>query len=67
MSLRRAKTAEEYAEWVKQAKFEVEGLPFMDVTAAHADEIPIHTLLKQTNDTQRRAWRSRNRGIERLN
>jgi hypothetical protein len=26
MSLRRARTAEEYAEWVKQAMFEVEDL-----------------------------------------
>jgi hypothetical protein len=97
MSLRRAKSAEEYAEWVKQALFEVEDLrecmmyeledmnrfpaflepleagiravydamcegryafgredlPFMDLAAAHADEIPFHTLLKQINDTHR--------------
>jgi hypothetical protein len=31
-----------------------EGLPFMDVAAAHADETPFHTLLKQINDTHRR-------------
>jgi hypothetical protein len=26
----------------------------MDVAAAHADETPFHTLLKQINDTHRR-------------
>lgn len=98
MSLRRARTPEEYAEWVKQAMFEaqdlreclefemeelgrfpafldplekgirdvfqamVEGrytfgredLPFMEMAAKHADEIPFNVLLKQINETHRR-------------
>jgi hypothetical protein len=31
-----------------------EDLPFMDIAAAHASEMPFHTLLKQINDTHRR-------------
>lgn len=31
-----------------------EDLPFMDIAAAHAGEIPFHALLKQINDTHRR-------------
>ncbi len=98
MSLRRAKTVDEYVEWVKNSVFEVddlrdclefeaedmarfpafldpldegikaiyksmadgtysfgrEDLPFMDLAAKHADEIPFHTLLKQINETHRR-------------
>lgn len=98
MSLRRAKSVEEYVEWVRQAVFEVgdlrdcleyeledlnkfpafldplqegikalhqsmvdgsyafgrEDLPFMDVAARYAEEIPFHTLLKQINETHRR-------------
>jgi len=98
MSLRRAKTVDEFVEWVKNAVFEVddlrdclefeiedmtrfpafldpldegikavyqsmvdgsytfgrEDLPFMDLAAKHADEIPFHTLLKQINETHRR-------------
>lgn len=98
MTLRRAKTVEEYVEWVRQAVFEVgdlreclefeledlhrfpafldpleegiralyqsmqdgnylfgrEDLPFMDLAARHADEIPFHTLLKQINETHLR-------------
>jgi len=101
MALQRARTAAEYAEWVKQAKFEVgdlrecllydmeevgesgrfpaflellergindvydamckgeyafgrEDLPFMDVVAMNADQIPFMVLLKQINDTHRK-------------
>jgi len=98
MSLRRARSADEYVDWVKQAVFEVqdlreclefeqedlvrfpafleplqqgidalyrsmregtysfgrEDLPFMDLVARFADEIPFHTLLKQINETHRR-------------
>jgi hypothetical protein len=98
MAMRRAKSAEEYVDWVKQAVFEVqdlreclefemedlqrfpafldplqetvnsvyesmsdgtyafgrEDLPFMDVAAAHADEIPFYTLLRQINETHRK-------------
>ena len=98
MALRRAKSAQEYIDWVKQAVFEVqdlrecmefemedlqrfpaflgplqegidavyrsmragsyafgrEDLPFMDVAAAHADEIPFYSLLRQINDTHRK-------------
>jgi hypothetical protein len=98
MSLRRAKSVDEYVEWVRQAVFEVgdlrdcleyevedmnklpvfldpleegikavyesmkagtysfgrEDLPFMDLAARFADEIPFHTLLKQINETHRR-------------
>lgn len=97
MSLRRAKSVDEYVEWVKNAVFEVddlrdclefesedmnrfpafldpldegikaihqsmvdgsysfgrEDLPFMDLAAKHANEIPFHTLLKQINETHR--------------
>jgi len=31
-----------------------EDLPFMDLAAKYADEIPFHTLLKQINETHRR-------------
>jgi hypothetical protein len=31
-----------------------EDLPFMDLAARYADEIPFHTLLKQINETHRR-------------
>ena len=98
MSLRRARTVDEYVEWVRQAVFEVddlraclefetedvrlfpdfldpldegikglyqsmldgtyafgrEDLPFMDLAAQCAEEIPFHTLLKQINETHRR-------------
>lgn len=98
MSLRRARTVDEYVEWVRQAVFEVddlraclefetedvrqfpdfldpldegikglhramldgtyafgrEDLPFMDLAAQFAEEIPFHTLLKQINETHRR-------------
>jgi hypothetical protein len=98
MSLRRAKSVDEYVDWVRQAVFEVgdlrhcleyeledmakvptfldpleegiqglfrsmqegtyafgrESLPFMDVAARCADEIPFHTLLKQIDETHRR-------------
>ena len=98
MSLRRARSVDEYVEWVRQAVFEVadlrdcleyeaeelaripafldpledgiravlqamqdgtyafgrEDLPFMDLAARYADEIPFHTLLKQINETHRR-------------
>ena len=98
MGLRRARSVEEYVEWVTQAVFEVgdlrdcleyevedmskfpafldpleegikaayasmkagtyrfgrEDLPFMDLAARYADEIPFHTLLKQINETHRR-------------
>jgi hypothetical protein len=98
MSLRRARSADEYVDWVKQAVFEVQDLreclefeqedlvrfpafleplqvgidalyrsmregtysfgrhdlPFMDLVARFADEIPFHTLLKQINETHRR-------------
>ncbi len=97
MSLRRAKTAAEYAEWVQQALFEVEDLrncleydmeelgrfpgylepleasvralhdamvegryrfgredlPFMEILARYADQIPFQDLLKQINETHR--------------
>lgn len=98
MSLRRARSVDEYVEWVRQAVFEVqdlreclefeledlarfpayldplqdginalyaamkdgsygfgrEDLPFMDLVARFADQIPFHTLLKQINETHRR-------------
>jgi hypothetical protein len=98
MSLRRAKSVDEYVEWVRQAVFEVadlrdcleyeiedmarfpafldplqegieaiyedmkegryrfgrEDLPFMELAAKYAEEIPFHTLLKQINETHRR-------------
>jgi hypothetical protein len=98
MSLRRARTVDEYVDWVRQAVFEVddlraclefdiedlkrfpafldpledgikglyqsmlagtyafgrEDLPFMDLAAQFAEEIPFHSLLKQINDTHRR-------------
>jgi hypothetical protein len=98
MSLRRAKTVDEYVDWVRQAVFEVddlrgclefeledlrrfpafldpleegikrlyqsmqdgtyafgrEDLPFMDLAAQFAEDIPFHTLLKQINETHRR-------------
>lgn len=98
MSLRRARTVDEYVEWVRQAVFEVddlraclefdledmrrfpdfldpldegikglyqsmldgtyafgrEDLPFMDLAAQFAEEIPFHTMLKQINETHRR-------------
>jgi hypothetical protein len=98
MGLRRARTVDEYVDWVKQAVFEVgdlrdcleyeredmakipafldpleegikdvyesmkdgiysfgrDDLPFMDLAARYADEIPFHTLLKQINETHRR-------------
>ncbi len=31
-----------------------EDLPFLDLAARYADEIPFHTLLKQINETHRR-------------
>jgi hypothetical protein len=98
MSLRRAKTVDEYVDWVRQAVFEVDDLraclefeledlkrfpafldpleegikvfyqsmqdgtyafgrddlPFMDLAAQFAEDIPFHTLLKQINETHRR-------------
>jgi hypothetical protein len=98
MSLRRARTVDEYVDWVRQAVFEVddlraclefetedarpfpafldpldqgikglyqsmldgayafgrEDLPFMELAAQFAEEIPFHTLLKQINETHRR-------------
>jgi hypothetical protein len=98
MSLRRAKTVDEYVDWVRQAVFEVddlraclefeledlnrfpvfldpldegikglyqsmldgsyafgrEDLPFMDLAAQFAVDIPFHALLKQINETHRR-------------
>jgi hypothetical protein len=32
-----------------------EDLPFMDLAGKYAEEIPFHTLLKQINETHRRA------------
>lgn len=98
MGLRRARSVDEYVEWIRQAVFEVEDLrncleyeledltkfpafldpleegikavheamkagtysfgrddlPFMDLAARYAEEIPFHTLLKQINETHRR-------------
>ena len=98
MTLRRARSVDEYVDWVKQAVFEVadlrecleyeledltrfpafldpleesvkavyasmrqgsyhfgrEDLPFMDILAKHAEEIPFHSLLKQINETHRK-------------
>jgi hypothetical protein len=99
VSLRRARSVDEYVDWVRQAVFEVEDLrdcleyateddqaripafldplqdgigalwrsmqdgtyvfgrqdlPFMDLAARYADEIPFHVLLKQINETHRR-------------
>ena len=98
MAIQRARTAEEYADMVKQAKFEVddlkncllyemeeltsfpafieileegvnelyqsmvdgryafgrEDLPFMEIAAMNAEQIPFHVLLQQINETHRR-------------
>lgn len=98
MSLRRARSAEEYADWVKQAMFEIgdlkdcllyeiedlerfpaymepledgvrrvyhamvegtyqfgrEDLAFMDILRRFEHQIPLHTLLKQINETHRK-------------
>jgi hypothetical protein len=51
MNQRRAPSVDRYADWVKQAVFEVEGLALMDSVPRFADEIPFRTLPKHPNET----------------
>lgn len=107
MSLRRARSVDEYVEWMRQLVFEVgdlrncleyeiedmskfpafldpleaaintvyesmtagtyefgrEDLPITGLAAKFSDEIPLHTLLKQINETHRRGLDVEHEGV----